>query len=63
MPATVTAERIGWTHSMTTLKDRVRQVRPEYLGVDPADRTVCEPGDITQYDLWFPPMRIPVGSG
>jgi transposase len=35
LPATVIAERIGWTHSMTTLKDRVRQIRPEYVGVDP----------------------------
>jgi transposase len=38
MPATVIAERIGWRYSMTTLKDRVRQIRPEYLGVDPVDR-------------------------
>ena len=38
MSATVIAERIGWRYSMTTLKDRVRQVRPEYLGVDPVDR-------------------------
>ena len=63
LPATVIAERIGWTHSMTTLKDRVRQIRPEYVGVDPADRTVYEPGEITQCDLWFPPMKVPVGSG
>jgi hypothetical protein len=27
MPATVIAERIGWRYSMTTLKDRVRQIR------------------------------------
>lgn len=30
MPATVIAERIGWEHSITILKDRVRQIRPEY---------------------------------
>ena len=36
--ATVLAERIGWPHSMTVLKDRVRAIRPEYRGVDPADR-------------------------
>jgi transposase len=63
MPATVIAERIGWTHSMTTLKDRLRQIRPEYLGVDPVDRIVYEPGEITQCDLWFPDTKIPVGSG
>lgn len=28
MPATVTAERIGWQRSMTVLKDRVRELRP-----------------------------------
>lgn len=38
MPATVIAERIGWAHSLTVLKDRIRQIRPEYLGVDPVDR-------------------------
>ncbi len=38
MPATVIAQRIGWTNSMTVLKDRLRAIRPDYLGVDPADR-------------------------
>ena len=63
MPATVIAERIGWEHSITTLKDRVRQIRPEYAGVDPADRLVHEPGQAAQMDLWFPEPRIPVGFG
>jgi transposase len=63
MPATVIAERIGWAHSLTILKDRVRVIRPEYAGVDPADRLVHEPGQATQCDLWFPEVRIPVGHG
>lgn len=63
MPATVIAERIGWEHSLTILKDRIRQVRPEYAGVDPADRIVHEPGEAAQMDLWFPEPRIPVGFG
>lgn len=63
MPATVIAERIGWEHSITTLKDRIRVIRPEYSGVDPTDRTVYQPGDIVQCDLWFPDARIPVGHG
>jgi transposase len=63
MPATVIAERIGWEHSITILKDRVRQVRPEYAGVDPADRIVHQPGQAAQMDLWFPEPRIPVGFG
>jgi hypothetical protein len=33
MPATVIAQRIGWQHSMTTLKYRVRAIRPEYVGI------------------------------
>src|SRR4051812_48141272 len=36
MPATVIAERIGWTHSLTILKDRVRELRPLFLPPDPA---------------------------
>jgi transposase len=28
MPATVIAERIGWTQSITVLRDRVRELRP-----------------------------------
>ncbi|WP_327058341.1 IS21 family transposase [Glaciihabitans sp. GrIS 2.15] len=61
MPATVIAERIGWEYLITTLKDRIRQIRPEYAGVDPADRITYLPGEIMQYDLWFPEPRIPVG--
>jgi len=63
MPATVIAQRIGWTHSLTTLKDRVRQIRPEYVGIDPVDRVVYQPGEIAQCDLWFPAPPIPVGAG
>ncbi|MGC4935950.1 helix-turn-helix domain-containing protein, partial [Gordonia sp. DT30] len=63
MPATVIAERIGWTNSMTILKDRVRLIRPEYVGIDPADRIVHRPGESAQMDLWFPATRIPTGFG
>src|SRR5699024_7924180 len=63
MPATVIAERIGWEHSITILKDRIRQIRPEYAGLDPADRIVHRPGEAAQMDVWFPEPRIPVGFG
>jgi transposase len=63
MPATVIAERIEWPHSLTILKDRIREIRPEYAGLDPTDRTVYRPGEITQCDLWFPGVPIPVGHG
>lgn len=63
MPATVIAERIGWTNSISTLKNRLALIRPEYTSVDPADRLVHEPGQAAQMDLWFPEPRIPVGFG
>ena len=63
MPATVIAERIGWQHGLTVLKDRVRS----------CGRTTCrrtrprapsyEPGHRVQCDLWFPPAAVPLGSG
>jgi transposase len=63
MPATVIAERIGWDRGLTVLKDRVRELRPVYLPPDPASRTSYAAGEIAQCDLWFPPVRVPVGSG
>jgi transposase len=63
MPATVIAERIGWQRSIRVLRDRVAELRPAYLPPDPASRTAYEPGEIAQCDLWFPPVRVPVGFG
>jgi transposase len=63
MPGPVIAQRIGWPHSMAPLRKRLAIIRPEYVGVDPVDRTVYEPGQIAQCDLWFPEPKIPVGSG
>lgn len=63
MPATVIAERIGWTRSLTVLKDRVRELRPLYLPPDPSGRTQYRPGELAQWDLWFPPTPIPLETG
>jgi transposase len=63
MPATVIAERIGWTRSSTVLKDRVRELRPVYLPPDPASRTAYAAGEVAQCDLWFPDVTLPVGFG
>jgi transposase len=63
MPVPVIAERIGWPYSLSPLRKRLAQIRPEYVGIDPVDRTVYEPGQITQCDLWFPEPRIPVAAG
>jgi transposase len=63
MPATVIAERIGWTRGLTVLKDRVRELRPVYLPPDPASRTAYAAGEVAQCDLWFPAITVPVGFG
>lgn len=60
MPGTVIAERINWPYTMNPLRERLRQIRPEYVGVDPVDRINYEPGQIAQCDLWFPDTKIPV---
>jgi hypothetical protein len=63
MPATVIAERIGWTRSLRVLKDRVRELRPLFLASDPASRTENRPGELAQCDLWFPLASVPLGAG
>jgi transposase len=63
MPATVIAERVGWTGSITWFRDNVRRLRPEQQPVDPADRLIWLPGDAAQCDLWFPPKKIGLEDG
>jgi len=63
MPATVIAERVGWTRGITVFKQRVAELRPAYLPPDPASRTSYVAGDVAQCDLWFPPIELPVGFG
>ena len=63
MPATVVAERVGWEHSIRTLRARVADLRPAYLPPDPASRTTYRPGEIGQCDFWFPEIQLPVGFG
>lgn len=63
MPATVLAERVGWTGSATWFRQSVALIRPDYAPTDPADRIVYHPGEQVQCDLWFPAPRIPVGDG
>jgi transposase len=63
MPATVIAERIGWTRGLTVLKERIAELRPAYLPPDPASRTAYVAGEIAQNDFWFPDIELPVGFG
>jgi transposase len=44
-------------------KERVAELRPAYLPVDPASRTTYAAGEIAQCDFWFPPIDLPVGFG
>lgn len=63
MPATVIAERIEWRRGMTILKDRVAELRPLYVEPDPYQRTDYCPGELAQWDIWEPPIDIPLGYG
>jgi transposase len=63
MPATVIAERIGWSYSIRTLSGRVAQLRSVYLPPDPSGRTSYVAGEIAQHDLWFPDIEVSVGYG
>ena len=63
MPATVLAERVGWTGSIRWFSENVKRLRPEHRPVDPADRISWAPGDAAQCDLWFPPRKIPLEDG
>ena len=58
MPATVLAERVGWTGSIRWFRDNVNRVRVEHRPIDPADRLTWAVGDVAQCDLWFPPRKI-----
>jgi transposase len=48
MQATVIAERVGWSRGITVFKQRVAELRPAYLPVDPAGRTSYVAGDTAQ---------------
>jgi hypothetical protein len=63
MPATVSAERIGWQRGLKDLKDRVRELRPAYLPPDRASRTAYDPGELAQCDFWFPPVTMSARLG
>ena len=63
MPATVLAERVGWTGSIRWFRDNVSRVRAEHRPIDPADRLTWSAGDAAQCDLWFPPRKIMLEDG
>ena len=63
MPATVIAERIGWEHGMTVLRQRVAEFRPLFRPPYRSQRTHYRSGELVQFDLWQPETPIPIGFG
>jgi len=63
LPATVIAERLGWTHGPTVLRARVAELRPVYQPPAPYQRSSYAPGELVQWDLWWPEGELPVGYG
>ena len=63
MPATVLAERVGWTGSIRWFSENVKLLRLEHRPIDPADRIIWQAGDAAQCDLWVPPRKIPLEDG
>ena len=58
MPATVLAERVGWTGSIRWFRDNVGRVRADARPIDPADRLTWAAGDVAQCDLWLSLIHI-----
>ena len=63
MPATVLAERVGWTGSIRWFRDNINRIRADHRPIDPADRLTWSAGDVAQCDLWFPPRKILLEDG
>ena len=63
MPATVIAQRVGWTGGHSWFAENVARIRPEYAPADPCDRLVHLPGEQVQCDLWFPGQLVPDHGG
>lgn len=63
MPATVIAERVGWQRGMSVFRERVAELRPLYVPLQAFGRTSYKPGELAQWDLWEPPVDVPLGYG
>lgn len=63
MPATVIAQRVGWTGGHSWFGENVARIRPEYVPADPCDRLAHLPGEQVQCDLWLPSRVVPDHAG
>jgi hypothetical protein len=65
-PATVIRERLqalGYTGGITILKERLAELRPNFLAARCYQRTSYLPGELAQLDWWETGVEIPVGKG
>ena len=60
MPATVVAERIGWSRGIAIWRNRGAELRPLFRPPDLCQRTFYSPGELVLFDLWQP--ETPIGS-
>lgn len=63
MPASVIAERVGWSGGHSWFSENVARIRSQYAPADPCDRLVHRPGQQIQCDLWFPGPLVPDHAG
>lgn len=65
-PATVILQHLrrdGYTGGITILKERLAQIRPQFLAARSFQRTTYLPGEISQVDWWHTGRQVPVGKG
>jgi O-antigen/teichoic acid export membrane protein len=64
MPTALIAEQIGWDRPISVLRDRVVDLRANYLAeVHHPAAGSPPPGQLAHCGIWFPPVEIPVGAG
>jgi O-antigen/teichoic acid export membrane protein len=64
MPTTLIAEQIGWDRPISLLRDRVVDLRTDYLTDENyLDESRSPPGKVAHCGIWFPPVEVPVGGG
>jgi transposase len=66
VPATVVLQHLrrgGYTGGITILKERLAQIRPQFLAARSFQRTSYLPGEISQIDWWHTGRAVPVGKG
>lgn len=52
---------LGYPGGKSILNEHLREVRPLFRKPRVYQRTLYLPGEIAQWDLWEPPLRMPVG--